>query len=218
MKLVGICGKAGAGKDTLADFLVQNHGFVKVSFADPLKRICREVYEFSDHQLWGPSAMRNAQDARYPRPGLDPGYLTPRLALQILGTEFGRYCYDNTWRDYALRIAKRLLTEQEVAYTKERGLEQLFDINDRPYGEVQGVVIPDVRFRNEVDGINNAQGLCVRISRPVEGLAGAAAQHVSETEQDGIPAELFTSFYQNAGTLEDLAAYARHVAGLVEEF
>lgn len=31
--LVGICGQAGSGKDTVADFLCQHHSFVKVAFA-----------------------------------------------------------------------------------------------------------------------------------------------------------------------------------------
>ena len=67
MNLIGICGRSGSGKDTVADILVRDYGFVKVACADPLKRTCRDVYRFTDEQLWGPSKKRNAPDMRYPR-------------------------------------------------------------------------------------------------------------------------------------------------------
>ena len=58
-------GTAGSGKDTVADFLVKNHRAVKVALADPMKRLARQVFVFSDDQLWGPSSSRNAADQRF---------------------------------------------------------------------------------------------------------------------------------------------------------
>lgn len=37
IKLIGIHGKARSGKDTLARVFVEDHGFVRMAFADPLK-------------------------------------------------------------------------------------------------------------------------------------------------------------------------------------
>ena len=65
--IVGICGRAGSGKDTVVDILVRDHGFVKIAIADPLKRVLKDVFDFSDEQLWGPSKLRDAPDPRYPR-------------------------------------------------------------------------------------------------------------------------------------------------------
>lgn len=39
MELIGLMGKIGSGKTTVAQILVNNHGFVKVSFADALKQM-----------------------------------------------------------------------------------------------------------------------------------------------------------------------------------
>jgi cytidylate kinase len=50
--LIGICGKAGSGKDTIADHLVVNHGFQKYAFADPLKEIVK-VFGFPERSLYG---------------------------------------------------------------------------------------------------------------------------------------------------------------------
>ena len=65
--ILGISGLANSGKDTVAEFLAKDLLSTTISMADPLKRIARDVYAFTDDQLWGPSANRNAPDPRYPR-------------------------------------------------------------------------------------------------------------------------------------------------------
>jgi hypothetical protein len=237
MNVVGLCGVAGSGKDTVADFLVKNHGFVKVAFADPLKRICKDVFNFTDEQLWGPSAMRNAADERYPRAhsiyeeGMACGccnvsyeeadnkacFLTPRLALQLLGSEWGRDCYQNVWVDYALRVADNLLHKSGIlrsvhySYNAKGGLA----VTNVPVGpKPKGVVISDVRFRNEVDAVSAAGGKVVRIVRKNSGLVGASAKHQSETEQNAIPDSLFD--YHLLNHSESLDVLEAAVGGLVE--
>jgi hypothetical protein len=225
--IIGICGKAGSGKDTTADFLVKNHGFVKVAFADVLKRIVREDFDFSDEQLFGPSQYRNEPDMRYPRPFTEEEkqkavdalksenalslmaeypltkFLTPRHALQQLGTEWGRACYPNVWVDYALRVAARL-AKGGYAYDAWRGLFPVSVVEGVMYPKTD-VVISDVRFKNEVDAIKAAGGQVWRIERPaLQPLPGQGSQHVSETEQDEIPDDSFSAIIENTGTLEDL--------------
>jgi hypothetical protein len=211
---LGLCGVAGAGKDTVADFLVKNHGFVKVAFADPLKRICRDVFAFTDEQLWGSSEFRNQPDKRYPRAFATPfsqegvgssglvEYLTPRYALQQLGTEWGRNCYPNTWAEYALRIYRRLQVG-DCYYDQKSGLRSISS-SAMAYPKTH-VVIPDVRFRSEVDAILRDGGAIWKIERPGAGLQGAPSTHTSETEQLSIPTELFLRTVNNHnGSLADL--------------
>ncbi len=237
--IVGISGLSNSGKDTLAGFLVEEHGFTIMSLADPLKRICREVFAFTDEQLWGPSQSRNAPDARYPR--TDPTvqrakdivanssavpekvptsvqewakrppeeYLSPRYALQRLGTEWGRDCYYNVWVEYAMRTAQQLLVDPDDGsvphYNRRDGLSYK---PLGPWGMSKGVAIPDVRFRNEVDGIRAAGGKVVRLRRPGAGLQGSAGMHASEVEQGGIPDSAFDYIIENDGTLDELRAKA----------
>lgn len=207
--IIGLVGLAGSGKDTVADMLQRFHGFRKVAFADPLKRIARDVYDFTDEQLWGPSEYRNAPDLRYPRErsGLAGGdaFLSPRYALQTLGTEWGRDCYADTWVDMGIRIARELLNPNGGKdYDAKLGV---FKSTCPP---PSGVVFSDCRFVNEERKIKAAGGKVVRIVRPGAGLAGAAGLHKSEVEQLQIVADVEIV---NAGTLDELR---ENVRGMVE--
>jgi len=220
--IIGISGLAGSGKDTCADFLVRDHGFVKVALADPIKRMTAEAFGFSYEQLWGASSERNKPDERYPRshgPIYKDGrcaccghslvgaferemqcYLTPRFALQRLGTEWGRGCYDNVWVEYAVRVAE-VLSDGRHYYDPSHRCNMLYEVN---HSTPSSVVIPDVRFKNEIDGLRAHGAKLIRVVRPSAGLAGAAGQHTSETEQASIPDSVFDTVIQNAGTVADL--------------
>jgi pyruvate dehydrogenase E1 component alpha subunit len=50
--LVGICGRAGAGKDTIGDYLIQKYNFKKISLADPIKRLVKDVFVLDDHTVY----------------------------------------------------------------------------------------------------------------------------------------------------------------------
>lgn len=166
MRLIGLSGKAGSGKDTVAGFLPGN--VVRMSFADPLKKFCQEVFDFSDAQVFGPSSERNKPDIRYPR---QDGYLTPRYALQTLGTEWGRNCFADVWAVLGVRKALKYLKE----FPEDT------------------VVFSDCRFVNEAQAIRSAGGEVWRIVRPGAQLAGAAGSHPSEMEQESAEFEALVS-------------------------
>lgn len=79
--IVGITGKAGSGKDTAADYLVQRHGFVKLSFATPIKAALNVMFGWTDEH-W---LNRNWKEQIVPELGK-----SPRQLAQTLGTEWGR--------------------------------------------------------------------------------------------------------------------------------
>lgn len=231
--IVAVSGFSESGKDTVADILVQE-GFVKMGFADPIKRIARDVYDFSIWQLWGPSKARNEPDKRYPRDhtfGVSENtdkcvccgssyyeergfgtqcYLTPRYALQLLGTEWGRHCYPNTWVDYALRTAKKISSQHEKChelwyYDAVKGMvpwpesHHLHTLAEFP----TDVIISDTRFKNEIDGLSRAGVKLVRIRR--KGYEKPAYDHPSETEQVDIPDSEFDYILDNDQDLDVLA-------------
>ena len=74
--IIGIAGKKGHGKDTVGNFLISFRGYKKLSFAEPIKKACQEIFMFTEDQL-------NGND----KENIDPYWnVTPRQVLQYVGT------------------------------------------------------------------------------------------------------------------------------------
>lgn len=85
LNLIGITGKAGSGKDTVADYLVSEHGYTKISFAAILKNMLRVA---------GLPEPANRDDKEKIVDGFEFSW---RDAAQKLGTEWGRSLDTNIW-------------------------------------------------------------------------------------------------------------------------
>jgi hypothetical protein len=79
-RLIGFCGRAGAGKTFAATHLVSNCGYTRVRYAEPLKAMMRAL---------GLTEAETDGGAKE-RPCALLGGQTPRRAMQTLGTEWGR--------------------------------------------------------------------------------------------------------------------------------
>ena len=201
MIIIGISGKAGAGKDAAASFLCNDLSFVRIALADEIKRSAQRWFGFSYTQLWGDSERRSEP------PEGDPNGPTARHACQFIGTEIGRELGENVWVDLVGRICVNFMvgmpptTGMRYAYAPERGLYQTEGWASAP----AGIVIPDVRFKNEIDAIRNWGGKLVRVKRK-QTLTGSDAGHASEVEQDSIPDSEFDHVIDNSSTLAVLGA------------
>ena len=128
--IIGLCGFAGSGKGTLADILVENHNFCKISFATKLKDVASVMFGWDRDLLEGIT-----DESRAWREEIDEYWsneleqeVTPRIVLQIFGTDCVRNnLHNNIW----VSIVKKTLIDNP-------------DVN---------WVIPDIRFPNEVDVI-----------------------------------------------------------------
>jgi len=134
-KLIGIFGAAGSGKDTVAQFLIENHGYTKVSFAKTIKDIASIAFGWDRELLEGITkesrAWRETHDEYWG--------LTPRSALQKIGNEmFKGHISDDFW------IKK---TRRDI------------ETSEKP------VVITDCRFRVEYDFIKSMGGTVVYLNR-----------------------------------------------------
>jgi len=185
--LIGLTGYAGSGKSTVAHLIGGTH----LAFAEPMKAICKALFNFTDGQLYGPSEEREIPSAEFTRPDGTP--LTPRFALQTLGTEWGRGCDPDLWAKIGIRKAKQLLASK---WTK------------------LPVVITDVRFANEARLIREAGGEIWSVQRPsvepkrkpaglINRVFYRGKAHASEV---AIPKNLVDRVIPNIGTFEDLKA------------
>lgn len=187
MTIICLTGTIGVGKDTMADYLVERYGYVKIGMADPMKRIVKDVYEFTDEQLWGASDKRNFEDPRYPR--LDSTFLSARVALQLLGNEWSRVCYPETWPVYMKRVIAKV--EHGYFYSESKGAYEV----EGQRSHYAGVVISNCRFRNELEEMREVGAVAVRLRRPAldvsRALATGVKNHATEVEQLSIPDDFF---------------------------
>ncbi len=51
--IIGICGLIGSGKDTIAEYLIKEHNYIKLSFADKLKDSVATMFDW-DRELFIP--------------------------------------------------------------------------------------------------------------------------------------------------------------------
>lgn len=78
--IIGITGKAGAGKDTIAHRLCEKHGYAKVAFADPIRRGILAMFKINPMYF-----LPSFKEETLPNIGK-----SPRELMQTLGTEWGR--------------------------------------------------------------------------------------------------------------------------------
>lgn len=131
--ILGLCGKKRSGKSTLANHLVQNHGFVSITIAEPLKEtIGRRLFYLTEEQLYG--AEKDIVDPRWD--------CTPRSIWQSVG----RYLRDQFGEDFLGKRALYRVGELLVIYPK--GVR---------------AVISDIRLPRELEMIDLVGGLTCRV-------------------------------------------------------
>ncbi len=77
-KLIGLAGKAGAGKDTVADYLWEKEGVIKIAFADALRAAACSIFGLG---------QCNFTDRELKEAEVEYWGMSPRRMLQLLGTE-----------------------------------------------------------------------------------------------------------------------------------
>jgi len=87
--LIALSGKMYSGKSTVADFLIRNHKFHRLSFAGALKEDIMEMGFSAQDVLNKPPWMRELLQAYgKARRAADPGYWVKRLRVKLDDPEF----------------------------------------------------------------------------------------------------------------------------------
>lgn len=203
MMLIGLSGPAGVGKDTIADYLVETHGFTKFSFSDALYREVSEAFGIPVEELqrretkevphWKLTAVQ-CGDGDFARImmdaasvlGADHSWLhefSPRWVLQRWGTDYRRAQDPDYW------IKKTALWVQAwLDVTKDDG---------EHHG---GLVNTSVRFPNERAFIEKLNGLVWHVRRRDTGAVASEQDYASEKGLDILPQDRV--IYNNGTTAQ----------------
>ena len=185
--LIGIVGLIGSGKDTVAQRLVEKHGYIKDSFAKSLKDAVSSMFNWDREMLEGDTTSsrhwREKPDKYWSERFGKP--ITPRWVLQYFGTEVMRgQMYDAIWIDSCIGRYKG-----------------------------QNTVISDTRFVNEIKTIKAHGGIIICVKRgklPTQKEMQESGAH--QSEWDWLASD-FDITIDNDGTLEDLYAKVDDLIG-----
>lgn len=160
---IGLAGRAGSGKDTVAGHLSSCHGYTKVSLADGVRDMALAidpVVGYAHPEQYARLSYLVDSDGWEHTKRTVPEV---RRLLQVIGTDAVRDMISPTaWVDLAERKA----------------------------AEVAGpVVFPDVRFPNEAAMIQAHGGLVFYVARDFRHGPEAEFLHVSETAMDAYPVD-----------------------------
>jgi len=158
--IIGITGRKFHGKDTLADYLVIHHGYIKLSFAQPIKEMSKTIFGFTEEQVNG--TLKETIDERW--------NVTPRKVMQFIGTEL--------FRDNISKLLPHIGEDIWVHCAIEKIKSQLI-INPN-----SKFVISDVRFPNELESLkqlefNGIPCKIIRVYRPSIAINDTSS-HISE--------------------------------------
>lgn len=145
-RLVGLAGKKQCGKDTVAGYLVREHGFEQDSFAEPIRKFVADLCSYTRQEL---EAKKEEVHPVYGQ--------TPRMMMQTLGTEWGR----NTIKD-SIWLAGLLLRLAASGADSIVISDLRFDNEAEAIREAGGVIIHLARgVRGVVDSHASESGVTV---------------------------------------------------------
>ena len=176
--IIGLYGKIGSGKNTVAKILRDNFDFQMFSLADPIKDITSLLFGWDRDSLEGDTP----RDREW-REEIDPYWsyklkrdISPRLVMQLIGTECFRDCIaENFWIE---NLAERVKNCRK------------------------NVVISDIRFENELQFITRNKGFVWSIVG--NNHYTRDSEHSSEARNSSDWAEYTNETITNYGNLSEL--------------
>ncbi len=130
--IIGLSGYAQSGKDTVASYLMKEHGFIRIAFADNIRRILYDM-----NPMIGPEPLQVKVDVD----GWDAAKQHPevRRLLQVLGVSARNHIDSEVWINSAL---DRVMNDR-IVITDVRFLNEARAIKERG-GEIWRIERPGV--------------------------------------------------------------------------
>jgi hypothetical protein len=182
--ILGLCGPAQAGKDTVADYLIFKHGWSgKISFARNLKDMCMQVFSLSEEDV-------NTQEGKKRIFDTPKVFTRHQLGAIMFWMSRTHSSYQVSPTDHNIVkgfIGRELSSPREVLQFVGtdvcRTLITTYHVDVvREAAEKDGSwIITDVRFPNEAELISEGlEGHVVKLSRNLEDDGSVNRSHGSE--------------------------------------
>jgi len=190
--VIGLGYKKQSGKDTVADMLVKDHGFVKLSFAAPLKELCALItdrcYDIIDQETYHSGLF--AWLSKFGSPGV-------LVINSLYACDYAKFCVPQGSTTDVCNAKQRNLL-QYIGTDLIRGYREDFWVDALFNGPLPDkLVVSDMRFANEFSRVETC-GYPVLVNRNT----GLTDNHESENNLNSTD---WSYVIDNNGTLEELA-------------
>jgi hypothetical protein len=187
MKIIGLMGAAGAGKDTTADIIAgQVPGMARLAFADQLRAEVAEAFGIDVRMLTARATKDTPIEQLAIRFCTDPAFCAYAWDLSPMPAISPRVLMQR-WGDYRRR-------DDPTYFIRRASIVAIRHLHNR----APLLVATDVRFENEVDWVRSLGGQLWRIVRPDQVITDG---HVSETATIGCESD---ATMVNGGSVDDL--------------
>lgn len=143
IKILAFAGRKQSGKTSACEFVqkifaqMTQQNSSLYNFADPLKKMCIEIFGLTYDQCYGSDEHKNELvNCLWPD---TQQQMTARHVMQYIGTDIFRKMQHNVWADATIRK----IQDENLPLS----------------------LIADCRFPNEVEAIKNAGGLVIKLNR-----------------------------------------------------
>ena len=178
--LIVLAGAAGSGKSTVASALAGMYGAKVVKFSSPLKSMLRAIGLTEAH----------IEGELKEKPCDLLGGQTPRYAMQMLGTEWGRVLISHD-------IWIEAWTREVLAVLADGGC----------------VIVDDCRFENELDAALSMGGYVLRLERDGAGVGN----HASESGLAGVDIPVIDNNRTLSTVIDDILLTLDRERGIFDE-
>ena len=144
--LIGIVGLERTGKDTVANYLVKNHNFLKYNLAHPIKQIGKIMFNWDINEM-----ETNKKDEIDINTGI-----VPRDFYKWFGTQICQFEIYKKFPELKEKIPERHMWSH---------IMKNYVLEKRNKNKNANIIIPDIRFLHEVSVIKELGGKLIYLDR-----------------------------------------------------
>ncbi|HLD91079.1 MAG TPA: hypothetical protein VI911_08720 [Patescibacteria group bacterium] len=211
--IIGIGGKAKHGKDSIANVLIDNFGYKRISLADPLKKILyiglKEYFTLNDFYDQNIKDLTFDKYTSYPELvltkvqierivcAININYNLTGVEMDIIREWFRNekfYSLRDLMQRFGTDLCRNLINKQIWILTSQKQINHT-SINSPEIN----FVISDIRFPEERQMVKNLNGLLLLVKRDlkIEGEVHTSEQSLGDDSE-------YNTIIHNTSTLEDL--------------